>query len=657
MSKQLQSIPLKNIKITGGFWQEKQKLIEEVVIPYQEAILRDEIPGAPRSHAIENFRIAAGESTGEFEGMPFQDTDVAKWLEASAYVLSNHPDPELEKRTDEMIRLIGKAQEEDGYLDTFYTLCGLKRWSNLREHHELYSAGHMIEAAVAYYQATGKGSLLKIMEKNADLLCATFGKDKLRGYSGHPEIELALIKLYHTTGKRKYLELAQYFLDERGTQPEIFQSEMDSFGPVEEDALRIDEYVSQKTLARLRYDEFNGNTYMQAHAPVRMQKKAAGHAVRALYLYTGMADLASEIDDPELTRACHTLWNNVVNTQMYVTGGVGATEVGEAFGIDYELPNDTVYAETCASIALMMFANRMLEIEPVGEYADIIEKELYNGMLSGMSLDGKGFFYVNPLEVIPGVSGSFPGHKHVLPRRFTWHRCACCPPNLARTIASLGSYAMSGNADTAFVHLYMDAEADLQVGSGIKLTTQTQYPWEGVVKITLQPVREDEELRLALRIPGWCHDYKVFVNGEEIFADPEKGYLYITRCWRSGDEVVLDMKMPVRRLYANTRVRQDAGCVALARGPVIYCLEEADNGAELSELCLPREAAPAARRVRDEQLGDIVEIRVEGQRVSGDGALYSETPPAVLPAQIRAIPYYAWCNRAEGGMRVWIREN
>lgn len=639
MKKQLHALEIGQVKIQDAFWSHVQNLIIEKVLPYQADIMEDKIPGVEKSHAVENFRIAAGQAEGAFYGMVFQDSDIAKWLEAVAYSLAVSPNPELEKKADEMIELVRLAQEEDGYLNTFFSLKEPEhKWQNLQECHELYCSGHMIEAAVAYHQATGKDTLLQVMCKNADLICSRFGKGKTQGIPGHQEIELALLRLYRVTGKQAYMDTAKYFLEERGKDPNFFAQEHDKRG----------------------WQHFgmdpHDRKYAQNHAPVKEQDKAVGHSVRAVYMYTAMADLAAQSGDQEMYDACRRLWDNIVQRQMYITGGIGSTAHGEAFTVDYDLPNDTIYAETCASVAMVFFARRMLEMEPRGEYADIMEKELYNGVLSGMQLDGTRFFYVNPLEVVPGISGELAGYRHVLPQRPNWYACACCPPNVSRLMTSLGRYAWGESDNTVYAHLFMGGEAAFTKAANVKISCSSEYPRTGKVQYRIS-AQAAAQFRFAVRIPGWCKAWKIMLNGEETEAVCKDGYAYISRSWENGDTVELSFAILPRRVYTSTKVRENAGCVALMRGPFVYCLEEQENGSDLSALRLPREADLSVEETQDAAIGSIQKITAAGKRLNLEDSLYSEAPPAEQEACLQAIPYYMWGNRSLGEMRVWIHES
>lgn len=648
VTKQEHQISLSNFRIQDGFWSYYQNLVKDVVIPYQEQILNDELPDVEKSHAIENFRIAAGESSGEFYGMVFQDSDVAKWLEAVAYSLTLNPDPDLEKRADALIELIGKAQQDDGYLNTYFTVKEPEhRWQNLHDCHELYCAGHMIEAAVAYYEATGKRNLLDIMCRMADHIDRRFGKDKVRGVPGHEEIELALLRLYRATGETRYLRLSQYFIDERGTAPDYFE---------EEEKNRGWHFWSK--------DGSNRN-YAQNYAPVREQDHATGHSVRAMYLYTAMADLAAEIHDEELWNACLRLFDSTVSRQMYLTGGIGSSVHGEAFTTDYDLPNDTIYAETCAAIGLVFFARRLLEAKPDRRFSDVMERALYNGVLSGMQHDGKRFFYVNPLEVVPGLSGVQPEYAHVIPKRPKWYACACCPPNVSRLLTSLAAYAWGESLspehrhDVVYSHLYIGGTFTTSAGGGTVLSVETGYPWNGTVRYTVHPEHDTSAFTLSVRIPGWCRNHCVTLNGVQPDASCMElcdGYLYLTKNWKEGDVLELSLDLPVRRIYANPMVREDAGCVALMRGPLVYCLEQEDNGKHLQTLRIPRDARCSVQETEDPILGSYTAITVDGCRLIPGTDLYGEEPPVSEPAQIHAVPYFLWGNRSEGAMKVWIPE-
>ena len=636
-------IPLTAFQADDSFVGRVQRLVRDEVIPYQYQILNDALPGVAKSHAVENIRLAAKKLHGgevgpdEFYGAVFQDSDVAKWIEAAAYSLAAGPNPELEREIDDVVELYGQSQHPDGYVNSFFTIKAPdRRWSNLRDAHELYCAGHMIEAAVAYYEVTGKRNLLDIMCRNADCIYEQFMVREPRGCSGHPEIELALMRLARATGNEKYQELAKHFVDVRGQEPNFFREEWkrNPF-PVWGTPLPMDRYDLE---------------YSQSAKPVREQKDAVGHSVRAGYLYTAMADVAGATGDEALMDACRALWQSITQRRMYITGGIGSTANGEAFTTDYDLPNDTVYAETCASISLMFFARAMLENEHRGEYADVMEQAFYNTVLAGMQLDGKRFFYVNPLEVIPGVSGVISTHRHVLPTRPQWYACACCPPNVARTVSSLGAYAYSENDDTFFIDLY--AGGTVQTQKGLRLTCRTGFPYDGAVRYT---VGGAGETTLAIRIPAWSVNTALTVNGQpvDLAAVTRDGYAYLTRAWQEGDRLELDLDMTPRLVYASTRVAADSGKACVRRGALVYCAEEPDNGPILP-LRIDRTAEPEALPFEPDTLGGITPVTVAGFRAEDDGKLYSILPPRYVPQTIRLIPYYTWANRGPSQMRVWL---
>lgn len=636
---------IKKIKVDeNGFFGHLMDLVRNHVIPYQWETLNDRVPDAAPSHCIENFKIAAGEAEGEFYGCVFQDSDLAKWLEAVAYSLMTKPDPELEKLADEAIALVGRAQQEDGYLNTYFTVKEPgKRWTNLRDQHELYCAGHMMEAASAYYYATGKRELLDIMTRMAHHIDTVLGPEegKLHGYPGHEEIELALISMYHATKDPVMLKLAKYFIDERGKEPRFFDIEEEKRAE-----------VAGRPLHRHWRDP---GDYAQWHKPVREQEALEGHSVRALYLATGMADVARETGDETLLEACKTLFENLIHKRMYITGGVGSSPSGERFTFDYDLPNDTIYAETCASIALCFFMRAMLQMEIDSKYADTLETALYNTCIAGMSLDGHNFFYVNPLEVFPEASKRSPEKRHVLPVRPKWFGCACCPPNLARLVTSVGKYIYTVDGDKIYTHLYIGGEASLETASGeVSIKTNTKYPVDGNIGITVSAGK----YTLCLRIPAYSKKkFSVSVCGSEITPEIVNGYAVIDREWSDGDTVELKLNVVPQRVYANYQVRADAGKVAIRRGPVVYCLEEADNKAPLCGAVLPRSSKLTEDYVED-KLGGIVEIYADGAVSIDDGndSLYRDVPPAMTSTKLTFIPYYAWANRGEGEMTVYVRE-
>lgn len=624
------------------FFAPRMEVIRKQMLPYQWAALNDLLPDTEPSYCINNFRIAAGLKEGVRLGMVFQDSDLYKWLEAVSFALMSGRDEALEGWVDEAIDLMEKAQQPDGYLNTYYQLVEPgRRFTNLQENHELYCAGHLIEAAVAHKIATGSDRLLNIAIRFADLIDQTFGPEegKLKGYPGHEVIEMALVKLYRLTGEARYLRLAKYFIDQRGQSPLYFEEE------------------ARKHNHPLKWmDSFMKYQYYQAGKPVREQKVAEGHAVRAMYLYSGMADVARETEDEELWNACVRLWDDVTTRQMYVTGAIGQSEIGESFTYDYDLPNDTIYAETCAQLGLCFFAQRMLMKDLDSRYADVMERVLYNGALSGMSLDGTRFFYVNPLEVVPKACEEDDLLRHVKYVRQKWFPCSCCPPNLARTLESIAGYAYSTGERSLNVHLYIGGELKVDLGgqeAALKVTTE--YPWSGAVKVD---VMSDGDYALRLRKPGWCMKFCLKLNGAPVTPAVEKGYIILPGPWREGDYVEVDFDMPVQLVRANPRVRQDIGKLSVTRGPLVYCLEQVDNGEELHRLAI-RPGTEFTASWEPDLLGGIVSLSCEGLRLAEDqDALYAPatSPLAAQPRTLKWIPYYAWTNRAPGEMRVWVLE-
>ena len=656
----IRALGLRKVRVTGGFWAAKINMVAEEMLPYQWLALNDELPGAEPSHALENFRIAAGESAGEFKGTVFQDSDVAKWIEAASYSLSHHPDPELELRVDEAIRLIAKAQRPDGYVNTYFTVAAAgKRWLDLAWGHELYCAGHLIEAAVAHNASTGKTSLLEVARRNADCIDRAFGPGpgQIRGVCGHPEIELALFRLWRATGESRYRDLAAFFVEERGRDPAAFDDRQPLAASTSTPWLATSEsygFVIPKT-------KWFERDYMQNHAPVRSQPDATGHAVRAAYLYSAMAEEYSANGDETLLQAMRALWDSAVSRRMYITGGIGSQAHGERFTADYDLPSDTAYAETCAAIGLALWAAQMTGIEGDSRYADVFERALYNGVLSGVSLDGTKYFYVNPLEVVPNAVSSRYDHDHVQGERVEWNSCACCPPNIARLVASMASYLYGASEGTLWVHHYAESEAVVTLGgTELRVAQRTTYPWSGVIGLTLQPARE-VEFSLRLRIPGWCSSYACKIGGREVRTESlDKGYLEIRRRWKPGDQVELNLDLEPRILCADPRVPELAGEVAIQRGPLVFCAESCDNGAGLHSLVLDPSGEIRADFDAD-LMGGSVRVTAAGLReeepVAPSALLYREAGARTYKAvKIVAIPYHQWGNRSPGDeMRVWLR--
>ena len=629
-------IELKNIKLADPFWNEVCELVRSEVIPYQYEALHDRIAGAEKSYCIENFekagRVAAavkrGESVpvypidkwqytddncaeGAFHGWVFQDSDAYKWLEAVGYSLINHPDAELESKAKEVVSKICAAQLENGYLDTLYIINDRSQiFTNLRDNHELYCFGHLAEGAVSFYHATGDDRLLKAACRFADLICNTFGEDKIRGYGGHEIAEMALVKLYEETKAQRYLDTAEFLINERGRRPYYFDVEQG------------------KSSEREWYH------YNQAHRPVREQREAVGHAVRAVYLYSGMADVARLKNDNELYNSCNTLWNNIENKKLYITGGIGSTVDGEAFTFDYDLPNDLAYCETCASIGLMFFARRMAELEAKANYGDVAERALYNTVLAGMSEDGKRFFYVNPLEVNPEASHRDSRKRHIKPVRQKWFACACCPPNLARLISSVGEYAYGENESTLFIHQYIGSSVNSSLAA---LSVESDYVANGRVKISIAP---NKKMTLALRIPSWCRDYKI--SKAHTVRD---GYAYIEIS--ESAEITAEFSCEPQLVMCSNRVRTNVGKAAVTKGVFVYCAESVDNGENLQMLLLDKST-------RFEQDGEF--LLADGFREAPANALYQPLGSVEkTPCKIKLHPYYRWGNRGENEMQVYLR--
>jgi len=628
----MKQVPHRQVELVSGFWAERAKVNREVTLPIEyeqckstgriDAFKLDWKPGKPN------------------EPHCFWDSDVAKWIEAVSYSLATHPDKALERKLNGVIDLIAKAQRPDGYLNVYFTAVKPKeRWTNLRDMHELYTAGHMMEAAVAHYEATGSTKLLDVLCRFADYIDSVFGREKgkLRGYPGHQEIELALIKLYRTTGNSKYRDLAEFFVNERGRQPHYYDKEAKARGANQ----------------RYRWGEYDN---IQAHLPAREQKTAEGHAVRAAYFYAGMADVAAETGDRAILKACRALWQNITEKRMYIHGGIGSTLAGERFTFDYDLPNETAYAETCASIALVFFAHRMLQLDLDSKYSDVMERCLYNGIISGVSQDGSRFFYDNVLGAYPGAH-RFRNQKP--PQRQEWFGCACCPPNIARLLASIGGYIYTQSKSVLAVNLFVESRASIEIaGANVAVTQRTGYPWKGSVQVSVTP-SQPKEFTIALRVPCWCRKASFKLNGKAMprSASVRKGYLHIRRTWTKGDRISIDLPMPVERIEAHPSLRQDCGRIALQRGPILYCLEARDNGKDLNDIILPSSSKLIVKTGKTGLFSGIPLITGTALRrdtSSWKGKLYSPETTRLVSSRITAIPYFMWANRGLGEMIAWI---
>jgi DUF1680 family protein len=594
----LKSVPFNQVKISDGFWSPRRETNRRVSIPHSLKMLEN-------AGNIKNFDLAAAGEHEGYSGPVYMDSDLYKALEAASCTLATNPDPALEKQIDAIIAKIAAAQMSDGYVDTHFQVnAPEKRWTNLRDWHELYCTGHMIEAAVANYQATGKRTFLNVAIKAANYVDSVFGDGpgKRMGYPGHPELELALIKLWRVTGDDRYFRLSRFFIENRGSK--FFATEHNT--PID------------------RYD----GTYWQDNLPIKEQNNIVGHAVRAGYLLSGATDVAAETRDPDLLNAINRIWRNTTEKRMFVTGGIGPSASNEGFTTDYDLPNSTAYQETCASVAMAMWNERLALLYGDSRYADIMETALYNGILAGVSLDGTKFFYVNPLSSL--------GDHH----RSDWFGCACCPPNVTRTLASLGGYAYATSAAAVWVNLYIQGSVTCQVsGKKIALNVTSEYPWDGAVRIKPEVIAP-AKFGLRLRVPGWCRGESVKINGKPV-AKPthERGYIVLDREWKAGDVVDLNLPMPVRRVEANPEVKEDVGRLAIQRGPLIYCLEGCDQSVPIESITLPLSARLTIEK-RPTLLGGVVVIKGMGEtKPDTDWAstLYrTATPPSQTP--IMAVP-------------------
>lgn len=623
----MNGIHIKDIDITGGFWKYRQELNRSVTV------------WAVYDRFKETGRFDALKCAWK-EGMPnkphiFWDSDVAKWIEGASYLLMKEKDERLEAIIDEAVSDIEKNMDEYGYFNSYYlTVPGAKRWSD-RTCHELYCAGHLIEAAVAYYEATGKDKFLNLMCRYADYIYDVFVTEKSAAFKtpGHEEIELALIKLYKTVNNKKYLTLSKYFVDERGQEiesAEYLGDEQDKKHKSIEDVMRILKST-------------------QSHLPVREQKTAEGHSVRAVYLYSAMADLAKIFDDAELADSCRSIFDDIINHKMYVTGGIGSTSIYEGFTLNYDLPSAGAYAESCAAIGMCMFAKRMLESEADSRYADICEIEFYNGFLSSTSLSGEKFFYENPLEIQPKLKDRTVaaersrGEHFAITERVKVFDCSCCPPNIVRFVPSFGEYMYTYDDNTVYVHHY--AESTANVG-GAKITQVTDYPNSGNIKINTENVNT-----LALRIPFWCKKYEIKLNGAAVSADIKKGYAYINV--NGSAEIEIDFEIKAQIIEANPNVTACAGKVSVRKGVFVYCLEAKDNGENLNCLKIPL-TAEFTSEYSDEFKTDVLKTTAYKSSYNAD-SLYAPAYPDEK-TEITLIPYYAFANRGESVMIVWINK-
>ena len=621
----LQEVPYYNVKVTGGMWKMK---IDSCI----KNTVWDNLKQLARSGKIDNFSISAGLIKGDFKSNEASDSDVYKTIQGACYSLKLHPDPVLERYIDSLITIIGKVQEPDGYLYTirYFMPLGNKciggRWANLSHSHELYNLGHLIEAAVAHYEATHKLNFLNMAVKTADLIARTFGTDRLCAIPGHQEIELALAKLYKVTGKKEYLDVAKFFLDERG----------------------------HYNKGRVQYVFRNSLTYYQDHKPVLEQEETTGHAVRACYMYAGMVDVGAMSGHVEYINASRRLWENATSKKIYLTGGVGASDTkGEAFDEEYMLPNLKAYSETCGAVANMLWNFRLGKYYKDAKYFDVLERTLYNGYLSSSSVHGVGYFYTNPL--------ADRGKKN----RSGWFDPPCCPTNISRTTTSVPGYLYLADKDNLYINLFMKSVSQIDFGGRtVSVIQETDYPWDGEVNFRLA-INKPSTFTIKIRMPGWAReeaipmglyrymnkinrDILLKVNGQRQTLTIDKGYAVIYKKWQTGDEIALSLPMEVRRVLCDERVKENSGRVAIERGPIVFCVEGIDNNGKTSNIILPDESKLSCRFVKD-LIGGITVIEGKAKAVDKNGS--------AITSDFMAIPYFAWLNRGKGEMDVWLPRN
>jgi len=636
----IQAVPFTQVKLSDNFWLPRIKTNHTVTIP--ASFERCENTGR-----VKNFEMAAAKSGKFCTVYPFDDTDIYKTIEGASFSLSLYPDKKLELYIDTLIMKVQAAQEPDGYLYTARTInpeephhwSGKERWERERElSHELYNSGHLYEAAAAHYQATGKRNLLNIALRNADLVCATFGHDKKHVAPGHQVVEMGLVKLYRITGKQEYLQTAKYFIEERG---------------------HFNGYDDKSK------DPWKNGAYWQDHIPATDQREAVGHAVRAAYLYAAMADIAALTDDKDFLNAIDSIWNNVVTKKIYVQGGIGAVGDGERFGENYELPNATAYNETCAAIANVYWNHRMFLLHGEAKYMDVLEKSLYNGLIAGVGMDGNSFFYTNAME----IRNSFQ-HNDMEAGRSGWFTCSCCPTNVTRLIPSVPGYMYAQKGKDVYVNLFIPGTATLTVDkNAVQLEQRNNYPWDGKLTLVVNP-KSTQEFNLLVRIPGWAQEQaipsslyafetpsgsqvSITVNGKPAAMTMRNGYAVISKAWKKGDKIEVDLPMDVRRVKANPKIKEDQGRVALQRGPLMYCAEWPDNFGRVANIVLPQQST-FTTEFKPDLLNGVTVLHSEAIGVKVDTVANSVTS-ARQP--FTAIPYYAWAHRGRGEMMIWLPEH